>query len=269
MALVTGSTLIAPAVAAADTYVVEPGETLSHVALETGVSVSDLQTLNDIADIHRVFAGQRLEIGPARSSEAPAITYTVRPGDTLSAIAVRFGTTTTALMDGNEIADANRIRPGSVLVVSGGSGEASDYANLPERLRSRPERMALIPLFEKWAAANEIDTALLMALAYHESGWNQEAVSHAGAVGIGQLMPVSAQWIAGFLIGQPELDRTIPEDNIRMSARYLSWLLNRFDDERLAIGAYFQGPTSVSAGVWNDSTELYVANVLAQRPSFG
>ncbi len=268
-ALIAGSTLVAPVVAGAETHVVEPGETLSHVAVETGVSVAELQALNGITDVHRVYAGQRLEIGTRRAVETPSSTYTVLPGDTLGAIAVRFGTTTRILMDQNAIADANRIRPGTVLTVPGAVIEPSDRPNLPERLRSRPERLALVPVFEKWAAANEIDPALLMALAFHESGWNQDAVSHAGAVGIGQLMPVSAQWIAAFLIGRPELDRTLPEDNIRMSARYLSWLLQRFDDERLAIGAYFQGPTSVSAGIWNDSTELYVQNVLAQRPNFG
>ena len=95
------------------------------------------------------------------------------------------------------------------------------------------------------------------------------SAAHAGAVGVGQLMPVTADWVAASLIGEPELDRYVVEDNIRMSARYLDWLLDRNDgDVRLALGGYFQGPTSVARGEWLDATETYVANVEAQRSLF-
>ncbi len=246
------------------------GDTLSHVALRTDRSVAELRELNGLSDVDRIFVGQRLVVA------APSFTYTVVSGDTLSGIAVRLGTTTSELVERNDLRNDDRIRAGQVLEVPSSSRaatvaaiDAAAYPNLPDRILDRPERLALIPVFERWAAANDLPVDLLMATAWHESGWNQEATSSVGAVGVGQIMPVTGEWIAASLIGKPELDRFQVEDNIRMSARYLDWLLARNDgDVRLALGGYFQGPTSVSRGEWLDVTERYVANVLAQRELF-
>ncbi|MEZ5341567.1 MAG: lytic transglycosylase domain-containing protein [Acidimicrobiales bacterium] len=107
-----------------------------------------------------------------------------------------------------------------------------------------------------------------MAIAWHESGWRNDVVSHKGAQGIGQIMPEVGVWIASDLIGRPELDASVSEDNIRMSARYVRWLIGYMGDEDLAIAAYYQGPGSVKAGRLYESTERYVASVQAHRPLF-
>ncbi|MEZ5228412.1 MAG: LysM peptidoglycan-binding domain-containing protein [Acidimicrobiales bacterium] len=274
MGLATTGVLALPAAAAASddgsTYTVGEGDTLSHVALRTNTSIEDLRDLNGLGNVDRIYVGQRLVVS------VPTITYTVADGDTLSALAVKWGTTTTELVALNGLVNDDRIRVGQQLQIPATSLAAvidtidlDRYPNLPERIRQRPERLALIPVFERWAAANDLPVDLLMATAWHESGWNQEALSSAGAVGVGQLMPVTAEWIGASLIGQPALDRFEVEDNIRMSARYLDWLLDRNDgDVRLSLGGYFQGPTSVSNGEWLDATEQYVANVMAQRALF-
>ncbi len=264
-----------PGVAAADSYEVQEGETLSHVALRTQTSMNELRDLNGLGDVDMIFAGQVLLTSP------PTSTYTVASGDTLSGIAVAVGSSTSELVSLNGLTNDDRIRVGQALMVpttgapSAGASTAAAtidlnaYPNLPQRILDRPERIALIPIFEKWAAANDLPVDLLMATAWHESGWNQDAESWAGAVGVGQLMPVTAVWVATTLIGNAELDRFDAEDNIRISARYLDWLLDRNDgDVRLALGGYFQGPTSVSSGKWLDATELYAANVTAQRSLF-
>lgn len=255
---------------AATEHVVEPGDTLSHIAVATGYSVAELQQWNSMNDSDRIRVGQRLTIGPA------SITHTVRFGDTLSQIAARHGVATAQLAAANGIADIHGLGVGTVLTVPGSTVlsdqapvDIAAYPNIPDRLADRPERLALIPVFERWSEANGLPVDLVMAVAYHESGWNQDALSSAGALGVGQLMPVTADWVATYLIGRPALDRRDAEDNIRISARYLRWLLDRFDgDERLALGGYFQGPTSVARGEWLAVTDSYVANVAAQRSRF-
>lgn len=68
---------------------------------------------------------------PAPSKPAPAVkpvkpnTYTVKAGDTLSGIASRFGTTWQELQRINGIKDANRIFPGQVITLPGGSKPAA------------------------------------------------------------------------------------------------------------------------------------------------
>lgn len=265
---------LATVAGAADEYVVSEGETLSHVAIRTGSSIAALQLINGIEDPNTIFSGQRLRTDGAASSTA---SYTVVSGDTLSEIAVRTGTSVDELTALNNLGSEHRIRVGLELALPAGSVTAAAppavdsarYPGLPQRILDNPERLALIPVFEQWAAANDVPVDLLMATAWHESGWNQSAESWAGAVGVGQLMPVTADWVATVLIGQPELDRFNAEENIRMSARFMDWLLDRNDgDVRLALGSYFQGPTSVRNGEWLDVTENYVQNVEAQRARF-
>lgn len=271
LGLATTTVLALPAMAGAQDYTVSEGETLSHVAVRTNLSVAELRELNDLDDVDRIFAGQSLRVS------SPTRTYTVKSGDTLSQIAIDFATTTNDLLALNSLGNDDHIRAGQVLQIpasamssaAAATIDAGNYPNLPDRILDRPERLALIPTFERWAAANDLPVDLLMATAWHESGWNQEAMSSVGAAGVGQIMPITGEWVAAHLIGQPDLDRFDAEDNIRISARYLDWLLDRNDgDVRLALGSYFQGPTSVGRGEWLDVTERYTANVIAQRALF-
>jgi soluble lytic murein transglycosylase-like protein len=128
--------------------------------------------------------------------------------------------------------------------------------------------MALIPHFQRWAVANELDPALVMAVAWQESGWQNDVVSRAGAIGIGQLLPSTAAFVSRDLIGVP-LDPHVPEDNIRMTARYLHWLLKRTGgDLDLALAGYFQGLASVASIGKLPVTVDYIAIVRGLRPRF-
>jgi soluble lytic murein transglycosylase-like protein len=121
---------------------------------------------------------------------------------------------------------------------------------------------------EYWSRRNGIDAALAKAVAWHESGWQQDVISGAHAVGVMQLIPSAADHISHHLIGV-DLDAYVLEDNVRMGVRYLRQLLEHFDgDERLAVAAYYQGEQAVrEIGVYAES-ELYVANVMANRDYF-
>ena len=70
-----------------------------------------------------------------------------------------------------------------------------------------------------------------------ESAYRQDAVSSAGAIGLGQLMPATARDLG--------VDPREPLQNLDGSARYLSMMLETFGDPRLALAAYNAGPDAV------------------------
>lgn len=260
--------------ASAGTYVVRPGDTLSGIAAQLGVSVRSLAQANAITDVNRVFAGQALAIpGSVAATPAPAPAGTSRahvvaPGETLTAIAARYGTTVRAVVLANNLRDPNHVRIGATLRIPNVPAPAGLPAGLPARLLASPARLALIPHFERWATANGLAPDLVMAVAWQESGWQNNVVSGAGAIGIGQLLPSTAAFVAQDLIGV-NLDPTIPADNIRMTARYLRWLLVRSGgDVSLALAGYYQGPASVASLGLFPSTRDYIAIVGALRPMF-
>ena len=98
---------------ASATYTVRPGDTLWAIARRFGTMVQELVSLNGIADPNLIYPGQVLRL-PDSSS---VLVYRVVQGDTLSGIALRFGTTVQALVQANHIADPNLIDVGQTLVI--------------------------------------------------------------------------------------------------------------------------------------------------------
>jgi soluble lytic murein transglycosylase-like protein len=194
-------------------------------------------------------------------------TYVVRPGDTLSSIAARFGTTTGALARANRITNLNLVVIGKRLTIPVGAGGPRS-SGLPAKLLAHPDRVALRPNFEHWAARYGVPADLLEALAWLESGWQRTVVSRTGAVGIGQLQPATVDHVR-LLIGVKALDPYNADDNIRMSARFLRFLLDGTGgNTSTALAAYYQGLRSVTTGAVLVETKQYVAAVLALRPFF-
>jgi len=70
-----------------------------------------------------------------------------------------------------------------------------------------------------------------------ESAYRQDAISSAGAIGLGQLMPATARDLG--------VDPRDPLQNLDGSARYLAMMLEAFGDPRLALAAYNAGPDAV------------------------
>ena len=111
-------------------YTVKSGDTLSAIASRYGMTVNALVTLNGIRNANLIYPGQVLRVadsgqGSTVSQKATTTTttgsYTVRYGDTLSAIAGRYGTSTSTLASINGISNPNWIYPGQVLKLSSGS----------------------------------------------------------------------------------------------------------------------------------------------------
>jgi len=109
-------------------YVIQPGDTLSSIARRFGTTVSAILAANpQVTDPNLIFVGQIITVptgapGPTPPPPPPpppgGRTYIVQPGDTLSAIARRFGTTVTAILGANpQITDPNNIFPGQVITI--------------------------------------------------------------------------------------------------------------------------------------------------------
>ncbi|MGE5508630.1 MAG: LysM peptidoglycan-binding domain-containing protein, partial [Chitinophagales bacterium] len=97
-------------------YVVKPGDTLWAIARGQGVSLDALISANALPDPNQLVVGQALIVPSGTTTQR---TYTVQPGDTLYAIARRFGTTISALVSANRLANPNLIYPGQILIIPG------------------------------------------------------------------------------------------------------------------------------------------------------
>lgn len=100
------------------------------------------------------------------------------------------------------------------------------------------------------AYAKEFNTnsAIIASVANVESNFKENAKSNKGAIGIMQLMPTTAEWIAK-KIGE-EYDETklyVAEYNLKLGSYYLSYLIDYFGDEKLGICAYNAGQGNVAS----------------------
>lgn len=108
------------------TYTVKAGDCLSKIGSNLGVSWKDIANVNGIASPYVIYVGQVLTIPGKSYTPQPApsqsgTTYIVKAGDTLSAIAAKYGTTYQKIAADNGIANPNFIQPGQVLKIDGGS----------------------------------------------------------------------------------------------------------------------------------------------------
>lgn len=94
----------------------------------------------------------------------------------------------------------------------------------------------------------DLDPYLVAAVAKTESGYRAAVVSPAGAVGLMQLMPGTADWVTGLDIWQGDSDPVLtdPADSLELGACYLRYLMDRFDDRtQIALAAYNAGQGTV------------------------
>jgi soluble lytic murein transglycosylase-like protein len=129
----------------------------------------------------------------------------------------------------------------------------------------RPFAPEIEALLEEFAAAEGLDSGLVKALAYLESGWQQHVVSSTGAVGIMQLQPSTAYWLERDVFGYDLNVETSAYDNIKAGVRYLRILVDLTGDVDQAVAAYYQGYAALSLGILYEDTIRYVADVNAIR----
>ncbi|MBF0714970.1 LysM peptidoglycan-binding domain-containing protein [Gemelliphila palaticanis] len=116
-----------------NTYTVQPGDTLGEIAQRFGTTVAELQRINGITNPNLIYVGQVLSVksipttNPNNNSGGSQTTYTVVWGDTLSGIALKFGTTVAELQRLNGLVNPNLIHVGQVLVINASTSGSSNY----------------------------------------------------------------------------------------------------------------------------------------------
>jgi LysM repeat protein len=346
MAIIVGSFSIPHATANDRVVVVQPGQTLSQIAAEHGVSLERLLTLNDIADPDRIYPGQRIRVRDAQQPHAPSrvapVTHRVAYGETLTGIAAHYGTTIEALARRNHLVDASRIYVGQLLRISGSGarstrsaprperkatfqvhvvrygetlsgialryrvsiesimvanrladasfiragqqlripGRAAPTARNPEPARTSPALMpsAMAALVQRRDAVGRIiasearrqgvPATFAMAVAWQESGWQPGIVSSAGAIGVMQLLPSTADWVAATMLGE-RVNLWDTRSNVRSGVRLLKHYLQRYYHSRsLALAAYYQGQAGTDRHGIYPVSRSYIASILLLQEMF-
>ena len=120
------------------------------------------------------------------------------------------------------------------------------------------------PLIQKYASRYGMDESLIKAVVSVESCFDANAVSHAGARGLMQLMPSTAKYLG-------VRDSFDSEQNLQGGIKYLSQLMRQFDRDELALAAYNAGPGAVNK--YNGippfkETQKYVKKVLSRYRTY-
>jgi soluble lytic murein transglycosylase len=142
-------------------------------------------------------------------------------------------------------------------------------------------------IIDEQAAMTSLPSTLIFAIARQESAWEKDAQSSAGAMGLMQILPRTAKETAKKAgIKYKKEDLLTPEKNIILGSRYISSLLERFENNRItAIAAYNAGPSRVNSwlketeenlphDIWIEvipygETRKYVQNVLSYAVVYG
>ena len=276
----------APAPAVPRTHTVRSGEHLTGIARQYGVTIAEIVAANGIANASRIYAGQRLTIpGPAANAPAgaapstpapaPAVprTHTVRSGEHLTGIARQYGVTISEIVAANGIANASRIYARQRLTIPGpaaspssaGSGRREMPASMAALVARRDAvRQVIVEEARRFA----VPEAFALAVAWQESGWQQGVVSHAGAIGVMQLLPTTAEWVGEAMLGTT-LDPRDLRQNVRGGVRLLAHYLHRYDGDRARVlAAYYQGQTAVDRHGIYAVSRPYIASIIRLEAMF-
>ena len=128
-----------------------------------------------------------------------------------------------------------------------------------------------------YATQHSIDPPLLAAVIYEESRFNTNSRSLKGALGLMQIIPETATYIAEKIEEEaPSEDALLdPSTNIRYGAYYLAYLLQHYDRVEYALAAYNAGEGNVALWLAEkeyripfEETKQFVARVLATREQY-
>ncbi len=260
--LLAGSTLTLPGPKLAlRSYRVQSGDTLTAIAARFGCSPAVLARTNGMSLAQTLLSGAviRVPAHAASATQTAGATYTVQQGDSLSSIALGHGVSLGALADLNRLALSDVLPVGRRLVLP---------ANAITSTLGTFSRSTVRGSLVFWANHYGVDVHLVTALAWMESGFNNEMVSTAAAVGVMQITPATWDYVEQVLL----LGRSVPHDadgNVRIGVAYLHHLLHLFGgSERQALAAYYQGARALQDAGFLPGTKQYVDDILALKTRF-
>jgi LysM repeat protein len=240
-------------------HVVRPGEGFFSIAVRYRVDARSLARANGLTMSSVIVPGQRLRVpgakrGAARPEASPSLLHRVRAGESFFSIAARYHVSPWQLAGVNRLSLTRVIVPGQRLKVPAGAHVAA----APGAVARGTVRASL----DSWSAVYGVDPKLSRALAWMESGFQQDVVSSVGALGVMQLLPETWEWVDAMLLG-----RTTPrtaDGNVRAGVRYLRWQLDQFGGDRtLALAGWYQGARAVREIGLYDDTKEFIRIVLA------
>jgi hypothetical protein len=203
---------------------------------------------------------------PLPERDGPSL-YTVREGDTLTAVADLHGLPVATLMDALGLTLADSLEPGEVLEIPPLPVEGHEW---PHRLVDDPIRAQQNVWFEHWAAEYHVPTSLLQALAWTVSSWDNTTVGGDGDMGIGRIDLELVGWINEELIpGDTRVDPRAPEGNVQLMAAYLGHLLEATGgDHANAVATYYLDREEPTDAAWDLGLRSFVTGVLSRVPDF-
>ena len=241
------------------------GEGFLTIGRRYGVNAGAIARVNGLTLTSVIVPGQKLRIpggGPVtRTVRKPApvrrearLTHRVAAGESFFSISQRYHVSPWRVARANKLSLMSTIVPGQRLTLPRG---AYAGASAGQDVSRDVVRAAI----DRWSATYGVDPKLARAVAWMESGFQQDVVSSAGAIGVMQLLPESWQFVDEVLLG--EVTPRTYDGNIRAGVRLLRWQLDNFGgDARLALAAYYQGARAVRERGLFDDTKQYVAVIL-------
>ena len=138
--------------------------------------------------------------------------------------------------------------------------KSGTYGINPTADKEKISKTEVNALIDKYSNAHGLDSDFVKALVNQESGFNPNATSRCGAMGLMQLMPATAEDLG-------VANAYDPEQNIYGGTKYLKGLMDRFgNNKELALAAYNAGPNAVKkyGGIPPYAeTQNYVKNVMS------
>jgi N-acetylmuramoyl-L-alanine amidase len=131
------------------------------------------------------------------------------------------------------------------------------------------QRADVQALITEEASRFGVPVALALAVAWQESGWRQNVVSSAGAVGIMQLMPGTAVWVGEAMLGE-HVQINDARHNVRAGVRLLAHYVARYSGDRdFILSAYYQGQGATERHGIYPVSWTYIASVKRLEALFG
>ena len=182
--------------------------------------------------------------------------HVVAPGESFFSIAARYHVSPWRLARRNRLSLVSVIVPNQRLALPGGARLTAPASAGPPASRD-----AVRAALDYWSRVYGVDPSLARALAWMESGFQQDVVSNVGAIGVMQLLPETWEFVDLVLLGA-RTPRTY-QGNVRAGVRYLRWQLDEFSgDRRLALAGWYQGARAVRERGLFDDTKEFVRIVL-------